>query len=338
MTRSHPIRRRRMKGFRVVPAIYSLFILTALTSCGSSGGPTAGGGVGGTGISVGPITGFGSVFVNGVEFSTTTETSITKNGSASDENDLRVGMVVAVQGTFDANGTSGTAEKIDFNDILEGPIQTGSIQTVDQSFMVMGQPVKTDSKTQYAVVTGFDDLKDGYVIEVSGLPQSNGTLLATYIELKSTSCSPGDESEVKGTIRNLDATAKTFQIGNLMVDYSAVHPEDLPSGGLSDGMFVEVKTTACYSSGVLTASQVEVQTQEIPSTEGTRVELEGFITQFLSPANFNVNGQPVSTTGATVYEPLGKTSNDLALNVQVEVEGHLNALGVLIADKISFDD
>jgi hypothetical protein len=289
--------------------------------------------MGGTGISVGPITQFGSVFVNGVEFSTT-GTLINKNGSPSDQSNLRIGMVVDVQGTFEANGTTGSATQIDFNDNLEGPIQ--SINTVDQSLIVMGQTVNVDAGTRYEVVTKFSDLQLGYVIEVSGLPQGDGTILATYIELKSTSCSLGEEFEVKGTISGLDTTARTFQIGDLVINYNTATFENLPSGGLSDGIFVEVQTTDCFNGGILIATKVEGLSAGVSGTKGTRVEMEGFVTRFISTIDFDVNGQPVSTTGATVYE--SGTSNDLALNARVEVEGKLDANGVLIANKISFDD
>jgi hypothetical protein len=297
---------------------------------------TAGGGVGGTGISQGPITAFGSVFVNGVEFSTK-GTVINKNGSPSIQDDLRKGMVVTVQGTFDANGTKGTANQLDFNDNLEGPIQ--SIDNGTQSLVVMGQTVKVDSGTRYEVVTGFGDLQIGYVIEVSGLPQAGGTILATYIELMSTSYTPGEEIEVKGMISGLDPSAHSFLIGSLTVDYNGLTSDNLPRGGLSDGIFVEVKSTAGFDiNGVLIASKVESFNGGISGNEGSRLELEGFVTQFdpLNPNNFDVNGQPVSTTGATVYE--GGISSDLALNARVEVEGTLDANGVLIANKISFDD
>lgn len=300
---------------------------------GGGGTTTADGGMGGTGISVGTITGFGSVFVNGVEFSTT-GALITKNGNSSDESELRIGMVVAVHGTFDANGTTGTASQIDFNDDLEGPIQ--SLGPTAQSLVVMGWTVKVNTGTHYEGVTGLSDLHEGYVIEVSGLPQADGTILATYIELKSTSYTPGDEIEVKGTISNLDIFAKNFQIGDLTVDYSTLGPDHLPSGGLSDGLFVEVKSTTGFVGDVLVASEVELEDSGIHSSEGTEVNLEGFVTRFVSAVDFDVNDQPVTTTDATVFEHGTQTS--LGPNVRLEVEGRLDSNGVLIARQISFEN
>ena len=91
-------------------------VLLAIASCGGGGGSVASGGTGGTGISAGTVTGFGSVFVNGVEFSTTTSSVELDGASGPDEatdphRGLMVGMVVEVEGTFDDNGTTGTAAR-----------------------------------------------------------------------------------------------------------------------------------------------------------------------------------------------------------------------------------
>jgi Domain of unknown function (DUF5666) len=320
-----------MKGPRIYLALFYSFILMAVSACGGGGGTTtADGGMGGTGISVGTITGFGSVFVNGVEFSTS-GALITKNGNTSDESELRIGMVVAVHGTFDANGTTGTASQIDFNDDLEGPIQ--NIDVAAQTLIVMGRTVTVNTGTRYEGVTGFIDLVVGNVIEVSGLPQADGKIIATYIELKSTSYTPGEEIEVKGPISGLDTLAKTFMIGDLTVDYSAA---TLPAGGLSDGLFIEVKSTTGFIGDVLVASEVELEDSGIHSSEGTEVKLEGFVTRFDSALDFDVNGQPVTTTDATVFEHGAPSS--LGPDVRLEVEGRLDSNGVLIARQISFEN
>ena len=53
----------------------SVFLAFMIPGCGGSGGGggidgLAGGGIGGTGITSGTVTGFGSVFVNGIKFET----------------------------------------------------------------------------------------------------------------------------------------------------------------------------------------------------------------------------------------------------------------------------
>ena len=59
-------------------------------------------------LSIGTITGFGSVHVNGVHF-VTTGASIVVDGQPGTESDLRVGQVVRVEGQLDSSGTTGTA-------------------------------------------------------------------------------------------------------------------------------------------------------------------------------------------------------------------------------------
>ena len=100
-----------MTVLRHLTAPLTLFAFCAtLAGCGvsvSTDGSVAGGGIGGTGISSGPIDGFGSIFVNGIEFEIGSAL-IVVDGVDSAEADLRLGMVVRVCGSWEADGT-GTA-------------------------------------------------------------------------------------------------------------------------------------------------------------------------------------------------------------------------------------
>lgn len=95
---------------------------TLLVSCGGidvagiqgSGGPSPA-------AAVGPITGFGSIFVNGVEY-TTSSAHIVIDDQAGTESDLHAGQVVAVKGTVNADGTTGTATDVIFSGNVEGPV------------------------------------------------------------------------------------------------------------------------------------------------------------------------------------------------------------------------
>ncbi|MCB1638813.1 MAG: hypothetical protein KDI15_08200, partial [Thiothrix sp.] len=60
--------------------------LTALllAACGDGGGNLAEGGITGSGISVGPITGFGSIWVGGVHFDVS-NAEFVRNGQVTDE-------------------------------------------------------------------------------------------------------------------------------------------------------------------------------------------------------------------------------------------------------------
>src|SRR6267378_3907561 len=72
-----------------------------LTSCGGSGTPV--GGIQGSGSTVayGPVTGFGSIFVNGVEY-VTSNAQIRIEDQPGTESQLLVGEVVTVTGSVNS--------------------------------------------------------------------------------------------------------------------------------------------------------------------------------------------------------------------------------------------
>ena len=102
------------------------FIVSALAAAimvSGCGGGTDTAGIGGSGyISSGSVTGFGSVFVNGVEFKTNSAIFDVEDNIDATQADLRVGMVVQVEGTINSDGVTGTATGIQYSDDIEGPI------------------------------------------------------------------------------------------------------------------------------------------------------------------------------------------------------------------------
>jgi len=301
-----------------------------LAGCGG-GGDSAGGG--GPTKAVGAISRFGSVFVNGVEFDTR-GTQVQMNGNPATEDDLRVGMVVRVDGLVSSNGVTGAAGRILFDHDLEGPV-TSVADVAAGRLEVLGQTVLLDDLTVFESVTAAT-LAVGNIVEVSGFFDADGNLQARHVELKAASFDAlaVKEIEVKGEIQGLDAESKTFAIGGLAVGFSAAEIHD-GIAALADGLFVEVKSDrALTPAGLLLASRVELEERRIPAEEGLRVELEGLVTAFTSASAFEVNGHPVTTTNVTQFE--SGAAEDLALNARVEVEGTLDAAGVLAASKVSF--
>ena len=114
-----------------------------ITGCGGGGGggSVAGGGIGGTGITNGTVTGFGSVFVNGVEFETSGSSFDVDDDPAAVEGDLDIGMVVTVVGVVNSDGVTGTATSIKYDDEVEGPIAANPVEDADmltKTFVVLG--------------------------------------------------------------------------------------------------------------------------------------------------------------------------------------------------------
>ena len=313
-----------------------MLLCLLLTACGGGGGSgdaaLAGGGAGPaptpasvdrSGNAVGTVTGFGSVFVNGVEYETDGAT-ITRDGSNALERDLRIGQVVMVTGTRDESGTRGTATRISFDDNVEGPIE--SIDLAGSRFVVLGQTVLVDASTVFddrIPTASLAGLAVGGIVEVSGFVHASGDILATRIEPRAA----GTEFEVRGVVSELDAGARRFSLGTLRVDYANATLADFDGAGIANGQLVEVKGTRLVG-GLLAATRIEREGRSLLPGNGQMTELEGFVTRFASATDFEVSGQPVRTTATTTYR--GGTAASLAFGVKVEVEGNVDA-GVLVA-------
>jgi cytoskeletal protein CcmA (bactofilin family) len=300
----------------------------ALAACGGGGGGggidgTGGGGIDGTGVAYGTITAFGSVWVNGVRYNTD-NASFRLDDSSVTQNDLRVGMVVRIDGSV----SNATATTVSVDDAVKGRVE--SVLDANR-LIVMGQTVLIDNNTVRA--NGVVPVVGDY-LEVHGLPTGDGVVTAGYIERKTTLPTP--PFAVKGLVRSHDTTARTFTVGTLTVNYSGagVDTGDMPGGSWTN-LLVDVKGTACAGNpvcGTLTASKVEPAGAR--ATAAAQAEVEGFVISGTS-ADFMLGAQRVVTTGSTVYE--GGVAADVLPGVKLEAEGSISN-GVLTATKVSFRD
>ncbi len=279
-------------------------------------------------VSRGTITGFGSVHVNGEHF-LTTGTSFEIRGQSGSQDDLRVGHFVTVHGHRDGAGNS-IADRIDFDEAVKGPVT--SIDTAGGRLVVLGQTVIVDADTSFDDnITGaaLSGLAAGDIVEVSGTRNADGNIQATRIEKKPA----GTAFEVTGTASLVDTAAHRFNIGALVVDYTSAAVEDFTGGQPKNGDLVEAKGTT-VTAGVLMATRIERKRNDDGAAAGDRMEVEGLVTRFVSATDFDVAGKKVTTTASTSYENGAVT--DLGLNVKVEVEGSVDATGVLVARKVQF--
>lgn len=313
-------------------AILLTLVFMAIAACGSGGGGDGGvasGGTGGTGISSGSITGFGSIFVNGVEFSTNGAT-IRRDDSSIGENELRKGMIVEVQGSI-ASSTSGTAATVDVEEAVRGPVESKSGTASAGTLVVLGQTVLVDDTTLIDNnVPNFGAISPGMLLEVHGLRRADGSIAASFIEQKT-----APVFAVRGSVANHNTLAQSFTIGALTVNYNGAITNDMPAGSWN-GLFVEVKGATCSGSpvcGTLTAGKVEPA--GLGLANANQAEIEGFVTTLASTSDFTVNSQRVVTTGGTVFS--GGVQSEIVLGVKLEVEGSL-AGGVLTATKVQFKD
>ena len=284
-------------------------------------------------VVVGPITGFGSVIANGVEFDTAA-TTVMMDGEPGTVSDLRIGMIVSIGGTIDTTTRAARASEIRFLDDAEGPVS--SIDRATGSFVVLGRTVFVDELTVFEDAT-FEDLEVGHVVEASGLWKSQQQIQAAFVRRVANQFLAGMTMQVKGEISDLDIGQQRFRIGTQSCDYSAAMLE-LGGADLANGMYVQVTSTAMIQNGHMLANMVQARDRDRDRYQlcagECLYELIGYVTAFVSATNFDVDGQAVTTTADTVY--VNGTLDTLALDVKVSIDGTINDAGVLVAERIVF--
>ena len=315
--------------------LVSVSVAALLTACGGGSGSSTDTGTSNSSTTTGAITAFGSIFVNGKEIETG-NASIHIDGKSAKESDLRVGMVVTV-----SEGTNGEASCINIDDELEGIVVSNSIATTG-SINVMGQVVNIDENTIFesyvTSITTYSDITSGNIVEVSGYSAGTGEVSATRIEVKAESlASYTGDVELKGVVSNHNGTTFTFDIGALTVDYSGAILDDITT--ITDGMYVEVKSTTGLVSGVLIASKVEYEDEggacKSKSDEDDEFEAHGKVVE-ITDTSLTVDGYTFILNDKTEFEDDNKAS--IVVGSMVEVEGYYNAENLLVAKQVELED
>ena len=289
----------------------------------------------------GRITGFGSIFVNNVEYETH-DARITIDGKPASEDDLKLGMVVTVRGN--SSGHHGYAESVDFNDDVEGVIsQVNLDQNRIGTIVVMGYTVTVDENTILEFeTTNIDSLTQAvydpnvgiqHVAEISGYSDGQGSIHATHIEVKSYNSNNG-VIEIKGFVKNHDSNSNTFMIANMEILHSsATRFDDMPNGVVSDGMYVEVKGHGFDDQGRLIADKIENYGRDGVNSGDSDddYKIEGVIS-LVSDESFQINGKTV------YYNQNTKGINYLVENALVEVEAYRDSQSRLVAHEVHIDE
>ncbi len=325
--------------------LFTVFwILFFITACNDTNLSLTGGGIGGTGnpfevgiiapststkvgenINIGPITGFSRVFinsilVNGIEYDLS-QAQIIMNGQSATAVDLKLGMIVQVQGTItDEENKTGVAHLIAADENVVGPLQ--SIDEINSRLTVLGQTVIINPFTIFSGFVDINELKSNNILAVSGLTNEMGHILATRIALML----PSDRFQVRGRAF-LDYFEQTATIGHLTVDCSQT-----PFAETKDEVhLLDVK-------GKLFNNRfIAEQCQLVEPTEWdsfVTIRLDGVITRFNTSTDFDVDHLPVTVSPETQFQ-LGMVT-DLTLGSRLKVKGSRDGNGVLVAEEIQF--
>lgn len=332
---TNPILTRTLSGAALLSAL-------VLAACGGGGGSSS---TSGASSSIaqsasGTVTGFGSVYVDGVEIEDARATTRVENADGSySVVALQLGQRVRV-----AHDGSGSASGVTVDAAVIGAVASGSIDTTALSFRVAGQAVRANTDSTLGVVTvygggytAFTDIAATDLVEVHGSVVYDSTAKAYVVQASRIEKKAAITAvRVMGKIASLDTTARTFAINGLTVSYAAATLAP-STATLANDQTVAVwgPSSALVASGstlTLSASRVKVINSSLADsiTSGT-TQLGGLVSNYSASAgSFEIEGVKVRVGSATVT-PTGAT---LASGAYVQVTGTVGTDGSITATTI----
>jgi len=258
----------------------------------------------------GPISGFGSVIVNGVRYD---DTGVKALDEDNQEVSLQLGMLVKIDGVnLDRSTTplpTATAKSITVYSELLGRVDARD--DVAGTLTILGQTVSILPTPATDRVVAVGDL-----VEVYGL---HDVVRQRYTATRIQHRSGVSALRLHGKVGSLGSNS--FTIGGATIRYTTA-PD-----GLAVGAVLKLKlATTPVSTNTWTLQSGKLADRTLPADD-TEVEVEGVISSYTSPSDLVVQGIPVDASGVD----LGGAT--LAAGMTIEAEGVMQG-GVLRATKV----
>jgi hypothetical protein len=273
---------------------------------------------------VGTLTGSPSALQMGGQALDVSTASVTVNGQPGSSADLQPGVILHGKGISTGSGCH--LSSADVRPDLCGPIT--AVDVAGSNLTVLAKVVSVDALTILVqeqpdhtfMPLSLADFKVGDGVRVFGATQTDGSFLASRIERRLPRIP--NVMELRGVVSNLDATAMTFLLGPITVNYSLARVH----GTLANG--IQVETGGTLSDLTFTAARVNVE--EDADDPGSSVETRGTLS-VLDPTvkTFTLLTFKVDYSSATV-------KGTLVDGAVVEVEGNLSTTtpNTLLATKV----
>lgn len=314
------------------------WLVLAASAMSVSCGPPGTGGTGATGPEIGiytqgPISGFGSVIVNGIHFDDTTAT-VQIDGKPASSADLRLGMVATIQGQSGATNTQGTASSIVVWTITQGPIISGSAAPgTSGQFTVAGITLLTDSSTVFSGIGAAVPAVPGQWVAVWGLQSSPDALTwrATRVQalpppLMGTGTTTDTPAVMvsSGLVADQGANAS---IGGVTLNSTGISTQS--QGLLQQGELVRVAGTLSSTDNSFLVQDVQSLNPSAAMGLQSLVQMEGIVVSMLTGNRFQLGNIPVDANQASVVPQ----ATQITVGSRVVVKGSSQS-GVLMAATI----
>ncbi|RBW48525.1 DUF5666 domain-containing protein [Marinobacter sp. F3R11] len=306
-----------------------------ISACDSGGLSIADGGIRGTGSSVGPVSGFGSVFVNGVEFFTDgiRDRKVESNDGIDSESDLREGMILRIDGEWGLDGT-GTASSMSYDDTLRGTVSELQLDSKGRAtFEIHGQQVIADRQTVFKDQPRAR-LKNGDFVRISAWRTSDGIFRASYIGFNPWAF--GENAiELEGLVDSGSLEADQFTMNGLVIRFDeSSFTEGFTLQDLKPGMYVEVEGSLDSSGDAVIAAQIQDDDFRLYLPSDHSIDMAGPVSSDFSPDDrtFGLNGLTIRVTDETRLSDVAL--EELNQGLLVQVEGDFSGGDQVLADEI----
>jgi len=342
------------KRTMVLPGL-GLFMAVSLAACGGSGGPSQDNNPppspsATAQTTVGPISGFGSVYVNGVKYDTAGTSYDVDDVTGSGDSDLAVGMIVKIQGSVNPDGSTGNANSISYDDDIEGIVENLAVDAADpniKTFTIMGVSISVDNNTtnfegEDDPNFSFDTIMDGDNVEVSG-EFSGDLLIASYVEKQD---ALDDDFEAKGAVSQYNGNDQFVLIlknSASTLDVTLAAGAQIPSVGIANDQYVEIEGTIPDRVGApnaFLATKVELEDHDRLDGDDHEIEIKGILNYDMETDSWSVRDVTVAFDQNTEYKPVTLRDGIADMSADgllVEVEGRYSN-NILQVEEIELEE
>ena len=318
-----------------------------LSACGGGGGAGDGNISSNTAtLSSGTISGLGSIVVNGIRYETVGSQVLDADDGITDINTpLRIGMTVSVE----QNGTDSVTLRPIARKILVQSGIKGVASYTGANLTVAGMPITVNTSTILLDISGAITslaMLNTQTVEVYGLPQADGSYLATLIEAETGTLN----LQLIGSVQSIDATAKTLMLGTTAKPITVNYASLIPPSGLATGSVIMVTAATNTTANIYTASSLTIRSATASTYTGyasnyrgttgvqtERNELYGAVSdKTLVYSGVNVSGCTFKIQGIQVQASSPALCTNIANGTYIEAKGTLNN-GELNATRIEFE-
>ncbi len=252
-------------------------------------------GIGGTGIIagnqqgagiIGQITGYGSIFVNGIEVESGNKTSISINGITVKTHDFEIGEVVEVL-SVDTNEHT-QAQHINIRHEVIGPVS--SYDSDQASATILGQQIQLSA----AINTG---IELGDTLAVSGFTDPDGLIHATHI-------------------RHI-IDKQILLRGKIQAKANSLSLNNIPLTASIDNISANDKSVirGIYKNGVITTTSIRNE-HSLPFDKVAKWVIQGYVANYASQWNINsANPADIESNKTVIFEVKQPNSASVSINI-----------------------